>query len=90
MSSLSGRRQRLLYIPRYALRQLVRLASVYVFPDEPPSHVLARVELVRLDPNDFRAPNYVVRVFAGAHAGEEHETPEMALAPLGGESAPGH
>jgi hypothetical protein len=73
-----------LHIPRYHPRQLVRVSTVYVSVDEPPTRALARVEAIRRDPRRVLAPTYTVVLLAGAHAGETHELPEAALAPLGG------
>jgi len=76
-----------LHIPRYAPRQLVRVALLYVYPDGPVSQTLARVESVQPDPRDVQAPTYAIKLVAGPHAGETHEVPEIALSSLGGDAA---
>ncbi len=76
----------LLHIPRYIHRQLVRASMIYLYPDEPPLRALARIDHVHRDPRDIQAPTYTVMLLTGAHMGETHALPEMALSPLG---APG-
>jgi hypothetical protein len=77
----------LLHIPRYHPCQLVKVAMVYIYLDEPMDRVLARIEAIHPDPHDIQAPTYTVTLLTGAHAGETHELPEMALSRLGGDTA---
>jgi hypothetical protein len=72
-----------LNIPRFYPRQLVRVSTVYLFPDEAADHALARVRSVQRDPRDLQAPMYTVQLLTGAHSGQEHEALEVALTPLG-------
>jgi hypothetical protein len=59
---------------------LVRVATVYLYPDGPADPALARVEAVHPDPRDIQAPRYTVTLLTGAHRGEQHEVAEIALA----------
>jgi hypothetical protein len=69
-----------LHIPRCAHRQLVRVATVYLYPDEPAGHALARVEAIHPHPRAIQALRYTVTLLAGAYRGERHEVAAMTLA----------
>ena len=72
-----------LHVPRFYLRQLVLVSTVYLYPDEPTGCVLARVEAIHHDPCDLLAPSYTVRVVTGGRRGHLHAAQEVALSPLG-------